>query len=98
MAQIEAEFGILDTAYAPGGTATTDGVGFEIYEIRPDGLRRDLFHRELDPAHVAADRGLQTLSLKGLGPFTGRIVFKTTPGPKNNLVNDWAYWSRIILK
>jgi hypothetical protein len=96
--QIEAEFGIVEAAYAAGGNASTDGVGFEIYELRPDGLRRTLFHRELDPAHVAADRGRQTLSITGLGPFAGSIIFKTTPGLKDNLVNDWAYWSGITLK
>ncbi len=95
--EIDAEFGIVDAAYAPNGAAVTDGVGIEIFEIRPDGLRRDLFQRELDPAKIPADRGLQAIHLRAVGPFSGSVVFKTTPGPKNNLVNDWAYWGTISL-
>lgn len=96
--QIEAKFGIVDAAYAANGNAVTDGVVFEIYEIRADGLRRELYRRALDPARTPADRGLQTIQLNDAGPFTGSVVFKTTPGPKNNLVNDWAYWSSISIR
>jgi len=96
--EIDATFGIVDAAYAPNGTGVTDGVGFEIYEVRADGLRRQIFRRELDPAGIPADRGLQSIRLKNAGPFTGKVVFKTTPGPKNNLVNDWAYWSSIHIR
>jgi len=93
--EIDAEFGILNAAYSAGGTAATDGVEFEIYEVMPDGLRRSLFQRYLNPAQVNTDRGLQKIHLGGAGPFTGKLVFKTTPGPKNNLTNDWAYWGEI---
>ena len=95
---IEATFGIVDAAFDPNAAAVTDGVGFEIYEIRADGLRRDIYRRDLNPAQVPADRGPQTIHLTALGPFTGQLVFRTNPGPNNNLVNDWAYWGSIRLR
>ncbi|MEO6995774.1 MAG: hypothetical protein ABI273_19365 [Lacunisphaera sp.] len=91
-------FGLVDAAYAKPGGDVTDGVEFWVYELRPDGLQREIFHRELNPAQVPADRGPQTVHLNDAGPFTGSIIFKTTPGPKNNFVNDWAYWSAISIK
>ena len=95
---ISFEFGLVDAAYSKPGGDVTDGVGFSIYELRPDGLRREIFHRELNPAQVPADRGPQTIHLDAAGPFTGSIIFRTTPGPKNNFVNDWAYWSAISIE
>ena len=92
--RIDAEFGIAPGAYDPEAKATTDGVGIEIVEVRPDGLRRSLYHRELDPVHRPADRGPQPIHLS-CGPFSGPVIFRTTPGPANNFTNDWAYWSRI---
>jgi hypothetical protein len=96
--RIAAVVGLLDEAYAPGGPAVTDGIGVEIYEQRPDGLRRLLYRRELDPLHEPNDRGPQNIRLDEAGPFAGRLVFKITPGPRNNFVNDWAYWGRIEIR
>jgi len=96
--RIEATVGINEAAYGPGATGTTDGITVEIAEHRPDGLRRVLYRRDLNPVQVPADRGPQSIRLDGAGPFTGPLVFKITPGPKNNLVNDWAYWGRIEIR
>ncbi len=93
--RIDAEIGIVDAAYAPGGTGITDGVSVEIFELRPDGLRRMLYRRDLDPAKMPEDRGPQSIRLDEIDPITGTLVFRITPGPQNNLVNDWAYWGRI---
>jgi hypothetical protein len=96
--RIVAEVGISAAAYAPDAKAITDGVTVEIFELRADGLRRVLDHRHLDPVKVPGDRGPQTITLDGAGPFTGPVVFKISPGPENNLVNDWAYWGRIEIR
>ncbi len=96
--RITAEVGINAAAYAPGATAVTDGVRVTIFELRTDGLRRVLHQRDLDPARVPADRGPQQITLDAAGPFTGSVVFKISPGEKNNLVNDWAYWGRIEIR
>ena len=70
----------------------------EIVEIRPDGLRRSLYQRILDPAHHPADRGPQQIHLTDMGPLTGQLIFRITPGPNNNFINDWAYWRRINIE
>jgi hypothetical protein len=95
--QIDAEVGIVAAAYAPGAAVATDGVGVEIFELLPNGLRRVLYRRDLDPAQVPADRGPQTIRLDQAGPFAGPVIFRITPGPQRNYNNDWAYWSRIAI-
>ena len=95
--QIEAEVGVVAAAYAPGTAVATDGVNVEIFEVRPNGLRRVLYRPDLDPAGVAADRGPQAIRLEQAGPFSGPVIFRITPGPHGNYTNDWAYWSRIAI-
>ena len=96
--RLEAEFGLAEGAYAPENPAITDGVTVEIVEQRASGLRRLLYRRDLDPVHVPSDRGPQSVTLAGIGPIAGEMIFRITPGPKNNLNSDWAYWSRIELR
>lgn len=95
---IVAEVGLADGAFAPNNASPSDGIGVEIFELLPNGLRRTLFRRDLDPAQVPEDRGPQTVRLDDAGPFTGTLVFKITPGPKNNINTDWAYWGRIEIR
>ncbi len=94
---ITAEFGLFPDAYAPHAPSVTDGVTVEIIEVRPEGVRRVLFRRHLDPVGNAADRGPQMLELDA-GPFLGPLVFRTTPGPAGRYNNDWAYWGGIEIK
>lgn len=96
--RITAEVGLNPAAYAPDATAVTDGVSVTIFELRADGLRRVLYQRDLDPAKVPGDRGPQPITLDAAGPFTGKVVFRISPGEMNNLVNDWAYWGRIEIR
>jgi hypothetical protein len=96
--RIRAEFGLAEAAYRPGAPAVTDGVTVEILEVLPNGFRRLLFRRNLNPATVPGDRGLQGITLDPAGPFSGTLVFKITPGPNNNYVNDWAHWGRIEIR
>jgi hypothetical protein len=96
--RITAEFGLNAAAYAPDAKAVTDGVVIEISELRANGLRRVLYQRELNPAAVPGDRGPQAVTLDTAGPFDGTLVFRITAGPRDNLVNDWAYWSRIEVR
>lgn len=94
---ISAQYGLLPGAYA-GGPAVSDGIGVEIFERRPDGRRRSLFRRQLDPARREQDRGTQQVVLPDAGPFRGRLVFRFTTGPGDNVVNDWAYWAGIDIR
>ena len=93
--RIDAVFGLADGAFAESNQAMTDGVTVEVVEVQTTGLRRVLFRRDLDPARTPTDRGPQSVRLDGAGPLTGTLIFKITPGPKNNFNSDWAYWARI---
>ncbi len=95
--RIEAEFGLFAGAYARDAASITDGVMFEIFELRPGDVRRVLLRRTLDPVAIAADRGPQAIVLDA-GPFQGPLVFRTSPGPAGRYNNDWAYWSRIEIR
>lgn len=95
--RIIAEFGLPAGAYT-GGTSVTDGIGVEIFELGADNAYRSLFRRMIDPRNVAADRGTQRVELPDAGPFTGTLVFRFTPGPQNQITNDWAYWSAIEIR
>lgn len=92
---IEAVVGLVADAYAASNPSLTDGVTVEIIEERIGGLHRVLYRRDLDPVKEKEDRGPQSIKLADVGPFSGQIVFKINPGPKNNINSDWAYWSRI---
>ena len=96
--RITAEVGINPAAYTPDVTSVTDGVSVTIFELRADGLRRVLYQRDLDPVKVPSDRGPQQISLDAAGPFTGPVIFKISPGEKNSILNDWAYWGRIEIR
>jgi hypothetical protein len=95
--RIEAEVGLVAAAYAPGGTAITDGITVLILERQPDGSTRTLLQRDLDPVHQPGDRGAQSLHFEQARPFTGPLIFRITAGPRGNFTNDWAYWGGITI-
>ncbi len=95
--QIEAVVGLVSAAYAPGGPAITDGITVEIIEEQPQGARRMIYQRDLDPVQHPADRGPQSIHLAHAGPFAGPVIFRITAGPRGNFTNDWAYWERISI-
>jgi hypothetical protein len=89
------EFGILSTAYERTGSVT-NGVEFNIEGVAPDGKRRRIFRRLLDPAAVPGDRGLQRLVIPYQGPRGETLVFFTRPN--GGYAFDWAYSVRIEVK
>jgi len=93
--QILWEFGILPGAYEREGPKT-DGVEFIVAGEAPNGTRREVFRRLLDPAAVPADRGKQRAVIPYQTVPGEKLVFLTRPngGP----FCDWAYWIRITVK
>lgn len=94
--RIEATVGIVDGAYTAEGK--TDGIDVVIFELLPTGGRRILYQRFLNPAAHAEDRGLQTITLDGISPITGAVVFGLYPGPADNISFDWGYWRKIKIQ
>jgi len=93
------QIGIFEGAYADPKNAT-DGAGFAITLIYPDGTRRELLHRLLNPRDVATDRGKQSFSveLPATPTQTCSIELVTSPGPSNSNAYDWTYWSTLLLE
>lgn len=89
------DYGILRGAYEREGEGT-NGVEFIIEGETPDGTRRELFRRLLDPVGNPAARGTQTLDL----PFTPqpgeRLFFQTRDNGSASF--DWAFTSRIVVQ
>ncbi len=89
------DYGILSEAYEREGDRT-NGVEFILEGETPDGARRELFRRLLDPVGNPAARGTQTLDL----PFTPlpgeRLIFQTRDNGAANF--DWAFTSRIVVQ
>ena len=91
--RIEAVVGLDDRSYvAPNAT---DGVDVVIFELLPSGGHRVLFRRNLNPLQNPADRGPQSITVEGIGPISGPLVFAISPGPADNMSYDWSYWRAI---
>ena len=93
--QIIWEFGIVAGAYEREGEKT-DGVIFMVVGEAPDGRRREIFRRLLDPLQVPADRGLQRAVIPYQAVAGETLVFLTRPNVTTQY--DWAYLSRIEVK
>jgi hypothetical protein len=74
----------------------TKGVGFTLEIKAGDSIER-LFHLDLDPRAVAADRAGRQFRVD-LSQYAGQdveLLFSTDPGPSGNNANDWAGWARL---
>jgi hypothetical protein len=89
------DFGVLPGAYEREGEKT-DGVVFIVAGEAPDGRRREIFRRLVDPARVPADRGRQRAVIPYQAVAGETLVFLTRPNENNHY--DWAYTARIEVK
>ncbi len=90
-------FGIRPGAFANQG-AGTDGAGFHIRLVAPDGARSPLLDRLLRPAEVEGDRPLQRFSIDlPPAPPGSRLEFTTDPGPADNSAYDWTIWTDLAI-
>jgi hypothetical protein len=93
--QIKWDFGIVPEAYLRQGDKT-DGVEFIVTGETPDGRRRQIFRRVLDPVNHPGDRGHQheIISYHPLPRET--LIFSNRPNLSPSY--DWSYWIRIEVK
>ncbi len=94
------EGAIVEWAYeekVPYGDRT-DGVEFTVYEELPDGGRRTLFTRLLDPRDRPSDRGVLTMTATFTLERDARVVLSTSPGPVNSVARDWAMLGAVEIK
>jgi len=88
-------FGIFPGAYEHGHS-NTDGVEFIVTGETPDGRHREIYRRLLDPGHLAADRGRQSVLIP-YAPLPGEVLQFSTR-PNKNAAYDWAYWANISVR
>ncbi|MFT3830936.1 MAG: hypothetical protein QM691_14630 [Opitutaceae bacterium] len=97
--RLETSYLIYPGAYEGKEPGTgTDGVQFTVAEQRPDGSRRVLFERLLDPARHATDRGRQSLVLEFELEEGAELLLETTDGPNGNWAFDWAALGPFTLR
>lgn len=95
--EITAEFKIAEGAYEHLRKAdATDGVEFEIFELKSTGERVPLFTRYLNPASEPSDQGVQTLTLRPEISAGSQLLFETLPGKSYS--RDWALWGPITIR
>lgn len=93
--RISWEFGIFPEAYEKSGDKT-DGVEFIIEGETPDGQRRQVYRRVLDPVRDAADRGEQHEVIP-YTPLPGETLHFSSR-PNANYGYDWTYWVGIDVR
>jgi hypothetical protein len=83
-----------EAGYDPRAYLEGDGNGtlFTAELAMPSGAVIPIYTRLLDPVHRTADRGLvrDHFPLPPVSPGT-RLILRTSPGPEENAVWDWAY-------
>jgi hypothetical protein len=89
--QIIGGFGLFEGAYAKAPPEATDGAGFIIDHVAPDGKRTELLRRFLNPVVTPGDRGLQWFNLDLPAPG-GRLEFTVNDGLYHSSAYDWSYW------
>lgn len=85
-------FGIRPEAYQR--PARTDGISFSVALVT-EGGELPLFARFLDPVRTPDDRGIQSAHIGITTPKGGEVVFRTLPGPKNEVSWDWSVWTAL---
>lgn len=93
--RIKWDYGIMAEAYERAGDKT-DGVEFIIIGETPDGNRRQIYQRIVDPARNPADRGEQHVDL-AYEPREGEHLIVSSR-PNLSPAYDWAYWVRFEVK
>ena len=85
-------YGLDAGSYAdPNPGKHTDGVEVSVQFAGRDGKVTTLFHRQLAPASIPGDRGMQSGRVELPPDQPGRLLFIMGPGPQNNNAFDWSY-------
>ncbi len=89
------EFGFDRNAYEKEGDRT-DGVDFIVVGETPDGHKREVYRRWLDPRNNPADRGL----IREVIPYSSRPgeVLQFISHPHGSKSFDWVGWYRIEVR
>jgi hypothetical protein len=87
--------GLADGSY--DGDSRTDGVDFVVAAVAPDGSRRVLWQRYLDPLNRAEDRSPQSFHIALPAGSAHKLVLRTLPGPAADSRWDWSFVGNLHL-
>jgi hypothetical protein len=90
--KLSGKFGLAANSYTPPNA--TDGAEFYVEWKGADGRTVTLLDRLLRPLVEPGDRGMQSFDL-ALPRGGGHLVLRISPGPKNDVSFDWAYWTDV---
>lgn len=92
--------GVLPVAYLPldGESPPMRGLRIEIELDGSDGARRKLWSRDLDPARVIADRGLQPFAIDLSAGVAGELVLRVTSLSAEHAELDWGALTEVELR
>ncbi|QBB71847.1 hypothetical protein ELE36_16620 [Pseudolysobacter antarcticus] len=90
--RVSGEFGVQASALTNHACDTADGVGMSVIRLR-ENVESQLLHIELDPWHVAQDRGAHRFEVKDVSLELGdKIEYRIDPGHAgSNTICDWSY-------
>jgi hypothetical protein len=92
---IELSFGIRPDAFERAN-GRTNGVDFVVDAEAPDGSKREVYSRFLNPAVNEKDRGLQTATCKFQLNPEEKLVLRTRA--HGDYAFDWAYWHSVTVR
>lgn len=88
-------YGVEEAAYDNRHQGITDGYTASLSISFPDGGSEVLYQRNLDPANRPEDRGPQTVRVVLPEKNFDRFVLRLDPGPSDNTVFDWTYFTTV---
>lgn len=95
--EFTAEIGLLPAAYTGGGTS--DGVEYTATLVSPEGRRRDVASRMVNPRQVEGDRGPVhwRFELPEV-PAGSRLMIRTDVGPNGDRGWDQSYIADVVFR
>ncbi len=75
----------------------TDGVEITLAALTPEGERRVLDTRVVDPRHRPEDRGRKPLRIEFTLPQAGEVELFIGPGPSGRTTRDWVMLGRLVI-
>ena len=81
------------------GDGHSDGAAFIAELVAPDGSKRLIMNRVLNPKETSGDRGLQRFEAHLPPDAVGSLlVVRTDPGPANDRSWDWTYLTDLHIE
>lgn len=95
-ARLRGEIGLVGSAWT--GTEPTHGAKFLVEFEDAQGRRRELWHRDLNPQEVEADRGFIPFSVDLPADIPGRLTLRIAAREGFGHQRAWTFWHNLRLE